>query len=82
MATHSSVLAWRIPPALSPGSDTSVLAMISTKTHTGPTTQYLCHQNHDPIQVLSLRAESVHKWGSLVGCHLWGRTESDTTEVT
>ena len=21
-------------------------------------------------------------WGSLVGCCLWGRTESDTTEVT
>ena len=21
-------------------------------------------------------------WWSLVGCHLWGRTESDTTEVT
>ena len=21
-------------------------------------------------------------WGSLVGCHLWGRTEWDTTEVT
>ena len=21
-------------------------------------------------------------WGSLVGCHLWGHTESDTTEVT
>ena len=21
-------------------------------------------------------------WQSLVGCHLWGRTESDTTEVT
>ena len=21
-------------------------------------------------------------WGSLVGYHLWGRTESDTTEVT
>ena len=20
--------------------------------------------------------------GSLVGCHLWGRTEADTTEVT
>ena len=35
MATHSSVLAWRIPGR-----------------------------------------------GSLVGCHLWGRTESDTTEVT
>ena len=21
-------------------------------------------------------------WGSLVGCHLWGHIESDTTEVT
>ena len=35
MATHSNVLAWRIPGT-----------------------------------------------GSLVGCHLWGRTESDTTEAT
>ena len=35
MATHSSVLAWRIPG-----------------------------------------------WWSLVGCHLWGHTESDTTEAT
>ena len=35
MATHSSVLAWRIPGM-----------------------------------------------GDLVGCHLWGRTESDTTEAT
>ena len=35
VATHSSVLAWRIPGT-----------------------------------------------GSLVGCHLWGRIESDTTEVT
>ena len=35
MATHSSVLAWRIPGM-----------------------------------------------GSLAGCHLWGRTELDTTEVT
>ena len=22
------------------------------------------------------------RWGSLGGCRLWGRTESDTTEVT
>ena len=22
------------------------------------------------------------RWGSLVGCCLWGRTESDTTEAT
>ena len=24
----------------------------------------------------------IQGWGSMVGCHLWGRTESDTTEVT
>ena len=26
--------------------------------------------------------EESQGWGNLVGCHLWGRTESDTTEVT
>ena len=25
---------------------------------------------------------SVLAWGSLVGCRVWGRTESDTTEAT
>ena len=29
--------------------------------------------------VLALRIPGT---GSLVGCHLWGRTESDTTEAT
>ena len=33
-----------------------------------------------PTQVF-LPGES-QGWGSLVGCHLWRRTESDTTEVT
>jgi len=28
-----------------------------------------------------LRGESQGRW-SLVGCHLWGRTESDTTKAT
>ena len=34
-----------------------------------------------PIKVVFLPGES-QGWGSLVGCCLWGRTESDTTEVT
>ena len=29
--------------------------------------------------VLAWRSQG---WGSLVGCRLWGRTESDTTEAT
>ena len=33
-----------------------------------------------PTQVF-LPGES-QGWGSLVGCHLWGNTESDTTEAT
>ena len=28
-----------------------------------------------------LLPEDSQGWGSLVGCHLWGHTESDTTEV-
>ena len=30
----------------------------------------------------SVLAWRIQERGSLVGCHLWGRTESDTTEVT
>ena len=30
----------------------------------------------------SVLAWRIPGWGSLVGCHLWGRTESDTTEAT
>ena len=30
----------------------------------------------------SILAWRIQGWGSMVGCHLWGRTESDTTEVT
>ena len=30
----------------------------------------------------SVLAGESQGWGSLVGCRLWGRTESDTTEAT
>ena len=30
----------------------------------------------------TVRAWRIQGWGSLVGCRLWGRTESDTTEAT
>ena len=30
----------------------------------------------------SVLAWKIPGTGSLLGCHLWGRTESDTTEVT
>ena len=30
----------------------------------------------------TILAWRIHGWGSLVGCRLWGHTESDTTEAT
>ena len=36
--------------------------------------------NGNPLQCSCL--ENPRDGGALVGCHLWGRTESDTTEAT
>ena len=41
---------------------------------------YLNNWKWQPTPVF-LPGESQGR-GSLVGCHLWGRTESDTTEAT
>ena len=83
MATHSSVLAWRIPGTGEPG---GLLSMVSHRVgHDWATSLSLCTFMHwrrkwQPTPVF-LPGES-QGWGSLVGCHLWSRTESDKTEVT
>ena len=80
MATHSSVLAWRIPGTGEPhglpsmrshrvGHDWSDLAAAAG---------YMMEKAMDPTPVL-LPGKS-HGWRSLVGCSPWGRKESDTTE--
>ena len=82
MAPHSSTLAWEIPWMEEPG---RLQSMGSRRV------------GHDLVTSLSLFT-FMHwrrKWqptpysclenprnGSLVGCRLWGRTESDTTEAT
>ena len=47
--------------------------------------------NYCTIALISEKAMATHSsilacriqgWGSLAGCHLWGHTESDTTEAT
>ena len=83
MATHSSTLAWRIPWMEEPG---GLQSMGSLKVgHDWATSLWLFTFMHwirkwQPTPVF-LTGES-QGWGSLVGCHLRGRTESDTTEVT
>ena len=83
MAPHSSTLAWKIPWTEEPGRlqsmgslrvghDWTTLLSLFTFMH--------WRRKWQPTPVF-LPGES-QRWGSLVGCRLWGRTESDTTEVT
>ena len=83
MASHSSTPAWKIPWMEEPG---RLHSMGSLKVgHDWATSLSLftfmhCRRKWQPTPVF-LPGESQGR-GSLVGCRLWGRTESDTTEVT
>ena len=83
MAPHSSTLAWKMPWAEEPG---RLQSMGSWRVrHDWPISPSLFSFMHwrrkwQPTPVF-LPGES-QGCGSLVGCHLWGRTELDTTEVT
>ena len=83
MAPHSSTLAWRIPwmeepgrlqprGSLRVGHDRATSLSLFTFMH--------WRRKWRPTPVF-LPGESQGR-GRLVGCHLWGHTESDTTEVT
>ena len=83
MAPHSSTLAWKIPWTEEPGrlqSMGSLRVGYHWATSLSLFTFMHWRRRWQPTPVF-LPGES-QGWGSLVGCHLWGRTESDTTEVT
>ena len=83
MAPHSSTLAWKIPWMEEPG---RLQSMGSRRVrHDWVTSLSLFTFMHwrrkwQPTPVF-LPGESQGRQ-SLMGCHLWGRIESDTTEVT
>ena len=83
MAPHSSTLAWKIPWTEEPG---RLQSMRSRRVgHDWATSLSLCTFTHwrrkwQPTPVF-LPGESQGR-GNLVGFRPWGRTESDTTEVT
>ena len=83
MAPHSSTLAWKIPWTEEPG---RLKSMGSLRVgHDWETSLSLFTFMHwrrkwQPTPVF-LPGESQGQ-GSLVGCCLWGHTESDTTEAT
>ena len=83
MAPHSSTLAWRIPWTKEPGRLQSMGSWIIR--HDWATSLSLFTFMHwrrqwQPTPVFLPRESQG--WGSPVGCCLWGRTESDTTEAT
>ena len=78
---HSSTLAWKIPWMEEPG---RLQSMGSLRVGHNSDFTFTFHFMHwrrkwQPTPVF-LPGESQGR-GSLVGCRLWGRTESDTTEA-
>ena len=83
MAPHSSTLAWKIPWTEEPGGLQSMgLLRVGHDQATSLSlfTFMHCRRKWQPTPVF-LPGESQGQ-GSLVGCCLWGHTESDTTEAT
>ena len=83
MAAHSSTLAWKIPWTEEPGRLQSMGSLrVGHDWVTWLSLFTLMHwkRKWQPTPVF-LPGESQGR-GSLVGCRLWGRTESDTAEVT
>ena len=83
MAPHSSTLAWKIPWMEEPG---GLQSMGSLRVwHDWVTSllffTFLHWRRKQQPTPMFLPGESQGR-GSLVGCRLWGCTESDTTEVT
>ena len=80
MAAHSRTLAWKIPWMEEPG---GLQSMGLRRVRHGWATSLSCigEENGNRVTPVFLPGESRGR-GSLVGCRLWSRTESDTTEAT
>ena len=82
MATHSSILAWKIPWTEEPGRLQSKGSLTRTRLSDGTFTFHFHALEKETATHSSVLAWRIPGTGSLVGCRLWGRAESDMTEVT
>ena len=83
MAPHSNTLVWKIPWTGEPGRLQSMESLRVGHNRTTSLSRFAFmhwRRKWQPTPVF-LPGESQGQ-GTLVGYHLWGRTESDTTEVT
>ena len=83
MAPQSSTLVWKIPWTEEPGGLQSMGVTKSRTQLSDFTFTFHFHTLEKEMQPtpVFLPGESQGR-GSLVGCRLWGRTESGTTEAT
>ena len=83
MAPHSSTLAWKIPWMEEPGRLQSMGSLgVGYDGVTSLSLFTFIHWRRKQQPTPVFLPGEFQGWGSLVGCCLWGRTESDTTEVT
>ena len=83
MAPHSSTLAWKIPWIEEPGGLQSMGSLrVGHDWATSLSLFTFMHWRRKWQPTPAFLPEESQGQGSLVGCRLWGRTESDTTEVT
>ena len=90
MAPHSSTLAWKIPWTEEPGRLQSMGSLGVSHDYNFQVdnlSDFTFTFHFHALEKEMASHSSVLAWripgtGGLVGCHLWGRTESDTTEAT
>ena len=83
MAPHSSTPAWKIPWMEEPGRLQSMGSLRVGHDLSDFTFTFHFHALEKEMAThSSVLAWRIQGQGSLVGCHLWGHTESETTEVT
>ena len=83
MATHSSTLAWRIPWMEEPGRLQSMGSLrVGHDQRTSLSLFTFMHWRRKWQSTPVFLPRESQGRGILLGCRLWGRTESDMTEVT
>ena len=78
MAPHSSTLSWKIPWTAA----VHGVAKSRTRLSNFTLTFHFHALEKEVATHSSVLAWRIQRWRSLLGCHLQGRTESNTTEVT
>ena len=82
MAPHSSTLAWKIPWMEEPGRLQSMGSQRVGHDFTFTFTFHIRALEKEMATQSSVLAWTIQGRGSLVGCRLWGCTESDMNEAT